>query len=147
MGFGGVGEWLSFLAPPGKIWSASCSGKVFRLFASSVDLGILVPASWEQRTLTHRATTAYLGSMQTNDLVQRLIALPLPERVFVAQELWQSIGESSPSETADGRNEVDERKEAIQTALRRNAELTSGAVPGRTHEEVMEAARRALECG
>lgn len=85
--------------------------------------------------------------MQPNDLVQRLIALPLPERVFVAQELWQSIDEGTHIETADGQNEADEQKEAVQTALRRNAELASGAVLGRSHDEVMEAARRALECG
>lgn len=85
--------------------------------------------------------------MQTNDLIRQLIALPLPERVVVAQELWQSIAEGAPVGTAEERQEADEQADAVQTALRRDAELTSGAVIGRTHEEVMEAARRALECG
>lgn len=68
------------------------------------------------------------------------MALPLSDRVVVAQELWQSIDEGLPLA-------ADEQKEAAQTALGRDADLTSGAVVGRTHEEVMEAARRALECG
>lgn len=79
--------------------------------------------------------------MQTDDLVQQLMALPLPDRVVVAQELWQSIDDGLPMAAAD------EQKEAAQAALRRDAELTSGTVIGRTHEEVIEAVRRALGCG
>jgi hypothetical protein len=78
--------------------------------------------------------------MQTDDLVQQLIALPLPERVVVAQELWQSIDQALASDAAD------EQKDAARAALRRDAELTSGTVVGRTHQEVMEAVRRALGC-
>ncbi|HEX5447219.1 MAG TPA: addiction module protein [Pirellulales bacterium] len=79
--------------------------------------------------------------MQTADLVQQLMALPLPDRVTVAQALWQSIDEGLAPDVAD------DPKETIQTALRRDAELTSGAASGRTHEEVMDAVRRALACG
>lgn len=79
--------------------------------------------------------------MQTDELVQRLMALPLPDRVRVAQKLWQSIDDGLPVSAAD------EHKDARQAAVRRDAELTCGTVVGRSHEQVMEAVRRALECG
>jgi putative addiction module component (TIGR02574 family) len=64
------------------------------------------------------------------------MALPLSERVLLAQALWESIDE--------GLTEADERA-AVAEAIRRDKELSSGLVTGRTHEEVMQAARRALE--
>lgn len=79
--------------------------------------------------------------MQTDDIVQQLIALPLPDRVTVAQALWQSIDEGL------GREAVDEQQDAVRDALRRDTELTSGSIAGRSHEEVMEAVRQALKCG
>ena len=45
-----------------------------------------------------------------------------------------------PSELDD----IDVKYAAVSEAVRRDAELSSGKVAGRTHEEVMEAARRAL---
>jgi Putative addiction module component len=62
----------------------------------------------------------------------------LEERIGLAEALWQSISEGLP---AGG------QREAIDEAARRDAELTSGTVVGRTHEEVMQAARRATGCG
>ena len=79
--------------------------------------------------------------MSTDDLVQQLVALPLPDRVTVAQALWESIDEDL------GDNVADNEAQAIQIALRRDAELTAQGVAGRTHEQVMEAVRRALACG
>lgn len=35
---------------------------------------------------------------------------------------------------------------AVKEAILRDEKLSSGRVTGRTHEEVMQAARRALEC-
>ena len=66
--------------------------------------------------------------------------MPLAERVSLAQDLWQSIEDSSLS---TARNE---EREALAEAERRNAELSSGATAGRTHEQVMETMRRAIEC-
>ena len=63
------------------------------------------------------------------------MALPLAERVSLAQALWESIDAGLPDT-----NESSAVKEAIQ----RDEELTLGKVVGRTHEEVMQAARRAL---
>ena len=75
--------------------------------------------------------------METRQLTEQLMALPLAERVDLAEALWQSIGEGL---------RAGEEREAIMQARRRGAELASGSVPGRTHEEVMNAARRAIGC-
>jgi hypothetical protein len=76
--------------------------------------------------------------MATQRLTEQVMALPLAERVGLAEALWQSIGEGLQ---AGG------EREAIEQAARRDAELTSGAASGRTHDEVMQAARRAIGCG
>ncbi|MCX6904070.1 MAG: addiction module protein [Verrucomicrobia bacterium] len=73
-------------------------------------------------------------------LTQAAMALPLAERVSLAQDLWQSIEEGSLCSTPD------EDREALAEAQRRDAEMSSGAVAGRTHEEVMETMRRTIEC-
>jgi putative addiction module component (TIGR02574 family) len=74
--------------------------------------------------------------MSTEQLTAEAMALPLAERVSLAQALWESIDAGLP--------DTDERT-AIAEAIRRDEELSSGKVTGRTHEEVMDAARRALE--
>ncbi|HKB65631.1 MAG TPA: hypothetical protein VKC61_07215 [Pyrinomonadaceae bacterium] len=51
--------------------------------------------------------------------------------------LWESIDAGMP--------DADERS-AVAEAIRRDEELSSDRVAGRTHEEVMQAVRRALEC-
>ncbi len=40
-----------------------------------------------------------------------------------------------------------EERDAVREAITRGQKLSSGAVPGRAHEEVMQAARRAIERG
>ena len=75
--------------------------------------------------------------MSTTQLTTEAMALPLAERVSLAQALWQSIDTGLPD--TDG-------QEAVREAIRRDQELSSGAVVGRTHEEVMQAARRAIAC-
>jgi putative addiction module component (TIGR02574 family) len=74
--------------------------------------------------------------MSTEQLTAEAMALPLKERVSLAQALWESIDAGLP-DTAEAA--------AIAEAIRRDEELSSGAVTARTHEEVMDAARRALE--
>ena len=75
--------------------------------------------------------------MSTEQLIADAMALPLSERVAFAQALWESIEPGLP--------DADERAAAAE-AIRRDKELSSGRVAGRTREEVMQAARRALEC-
>jgi len=79
----------------------------------------------------------YFFAMSTQQLTTEAMALPLSERVSLAQALWQSIDA--------GLADTDEC-EAVREAMRRDQELSSGAVVGRTHEEVMQAARRAIGC-
>jgi len=75
--------------------------------------------------------------MSTEQLIADALALPLSERVSLAQTLWESIDA--------GLADTDERT-AVAEAIRRDKELSSGLVTGHTHEEVMQAAQRALEC-
>lgn len=78
--------------------------------------------------------------MSKQELAQEILALPLDERIELAEVLWQSLGEGSVSDPT-----IEER-EALRLARSRDRELTAGEVVGRSHEEVMEAARRALKC-
>ena len=73
--------------------------------------------------------------MSTHELKQEAMALPLSERVSLAQALWESIDA--------GLADADEQT-ALQEAIRRDHELSAGAVAGRTHDQVMQAARRAI---
>ncbi len=65
------------------------------------------------------------------------MSLPLSERVSLAQALWQSIDVGLANADED---------QAVEEAIRRDQEITSGAVTGRTHDEVMQAARNAIGC-
>ena len=73
--------------------------------------------------------------MTTQQLTTEALALPISERVSLAQALWQSI-DSGCKDADPG--------ESLLEAIRRDQELSSGAIVGRTHDEVMDAARRAL---
>lgn len=75
--------------------------------------------------------------MSTQQLTTEAMALPLSERVSLAQTLWQSI-DAGLAGTDD--------REGLGEAIRRDQELSSGAVVGRAHDEVMKAARRAIGC-
>lgn len=75
--------------------------------------------------------------MSTQELADEVIALPLADRVLLAQALWESIDEPD-TDLSDA--------EAFRRAIRRDGEMESGAVVGRTHEQVMEAARKAIGC-
>lgn len=75
--------------------------------------------------------------MTTQQLTDEVLSLPLAERVLLAQALWQSID--------IGLLDSDEQ-DAIREAIQRDQELDSGATSGRTHEEVMRAARQAIQC-
>ena len=75
--------------------------------------------------------------MTTEQLIADAMALPLAERVSLAQALWESIDA--------GLHDADEAG-ALAEAIHRDAELSSGKITGLTHEEVMQAARQALKC-
>ena len=65
------------------------------------------------------------------------MSLPLSERAELAQILWASI---------DGGLNDAEAQSSLRDAMRRDAELSDGTVRGRSHEEVMKAARGSLGC-
>lgn len=75
--------------------------------------------------------------MSTQQLITEAMSLPLSERVTLAQTLWQSIDAEV--------TEIDEQA-ALRESIQRDQELSSGSVASRTHEEVMQAARRAIGC-
>lgn len=75
--------------------------------------------------------------MSAEQLTAEAMALPLRERVSLAQALWESIEAGLP--------DTDEQSAATE-AIRRDEELSSGSAVGRAHSEVMKAARRAIGC-
>ena len=75
-------------------------------------------------------------AMSSQEIADAAMSLPISERAALAQDLWQSI--DNELESFDG--------VALQELQRRDDELTSGSVEGRSHEEVMQAARSAIGC-
>ena len=75
--------------------------------------------------------------MTTQQITLEAMELPLSERVSLAQALWESI--------EVGLIDSDE-KSVVREALKRDQELSSGAIEGRSHEEVMKDARRSIGC-
>ena len=69
-----------------------------------------------------------IHTMTTQQLTTEALALPLAQRIELAQTLWESIDCGLPEFAPE---------EAIRDAVRRDTELTSGTVVGRTHAEVM----------
>lgn len=104
-----------------------------------IDRPIYLPDAWSRALLTvdRDRLHSHFSIMSTQELTNEAMALPLSARVSLAQELWQSI-DAGLADTKES--------DAVRDAIRRDAELTSGTVIGRTHEEVMRAARSAVEC-
>ena len=75
--------------------------------------------------------------MSSEQLKKKAMLLPISERVSLAQALWESINA--------GLVDSDEQA-AVPEAARRDQELSSGMASGRTHKQVMEAARRTIGC-
>jgi putative addiction module component (TIGR02574 family) len=75
--------------------------------------------------------------MSAQELTAEAMALPLSERVSLAQALWESIDASLPDTAEDA---------ALREAVRRDQELSSDSSLGRAHEDVMQAARRSIGC-
>lgn len=73
--------------------------------------------------------------MSTDQITTAALALPLEERVQLAQALWVSIDEGLVAT-----NEAD----AVRESIRRAEELDRGVVRGTTHEEAMRDLRRSL---
>jgi hypothetical protein len=70
--------------------------------------------------------------MSAERLTAEAMALPLRERVDLAQALWESIEAGLP--------DTDEHSAATE-AVRPDEELSSGSAVGRAHSEIMKAAQ------
>lgn len=81
--------------------------------------------------------SVYFSPMSVQQLTADAMALPISDRVSLAQKLWQSI-DAGLADT--------EKHEALRVAVQRDQEFSADAVVGRTHDEVMQAARRAIGC-
>lgn len=80
-------------------------------------------------------------NLTLNEVVNQALALPVPDRILLAQKLWESIDESG-----GGGGATDDEVETLREAVRRDAELSRGSVTGRSHQEVIGAARKAIRC-
>lgn len=78
--------------------------------------------------------------MSTTQVFEAALDLPLPERIALANRLWDS---AFGDETVGLRPNANEP--LVDTLNRRAAEIGSGAVRAIPHEQVMAEARRALE--
>jgi hypothetical protein len=65
------------------------------------------------------------------------MALPLADKVSLAQALWQSIDSGLPDSN---------ERAAVNEAVRRDQQLSAGTVAGLSHEAAMQTARRAIGC-
>lgn len=75
------------------------------------------------------------------DVTDQALSLVAEERVALALRVWESLSDSE----RHAANPVDAA--TLAEVRRRDEELSSGAVAGRSHDQVMAAARRALGCG
>jgi hypothetical protein len=71
--------------------------------------------------------------------LEQLLALPPATRMELAYALLDSVDEPTGGQPCD-----DAR--SVEIALRRSAELSAGVNVGRSHEEIMDEARRIIEC-
>lgn len=76
--------------------------------------------------------------MTTEELTQQALALPPAMRLEPAKTLLQSVDEDEMNLEAD-------EQAMIAEAHRRAAEMVANPSIGRTHEQVFDAARRALK--
>ena len=77
-------------------------------------------------------------SASVKELTGQLLVLPKRSRALIADLLLDSLDEGS-----GGQNE----RAWIETAKKRDKAMDAGTVTGRTHKQVMAAARGALQCG
>jgi putative addiction module component (TIGR02574 family) len=79
-----------------------------------------------------------MATKEFNQLATTVLALPPRQRAQLAQELWDSIDQQAKTSALD-----DEEMAEIR---RRDREISQGKVRGRSHREVMKAARKSIGC-
>lgn len=71
------------------------------------------------------------------EITREALSFSVTDRIELAQELWQSLHDLDSGEAVD--------PALLEEIERRDAELAAGTVRGRTHQEVTESMRRAIE--
>ena len=77
---------------------------------------------------------------EIQSVLDELLKLPLDQRVAIAQALWASIDDSAKQP------QIEDEEAFMEELMRRDAEMESGEVTPMTHEELMTAVRKDLEC-
>ena len=77
--------------------------------------------------------------MTIDQITKQALALSLTDRVALAEELWHSIDDDYPTLRS-----VDEQA-ILDLAKQRDRDLSNGNIIAQTHEQVMAAARKALQ--
>ena len=75
-----------------------------------------------------------------SQLTEEVLALPLEERIRLAQRLWASL---QPATDASVRSQ---ETDALELAERRDAELDGGTVQAVSHSDAIARARKSLGC-
>ena len=79
-------------------------------------------------------------SPKSQSALDELLKLPLDQRVAVAQALWASIDAAALAP------QIEDDDAFFAELMRRDAEMEAGDVTPMTHQEIMAAVRRDLEC-
>ncbi|MSU50600.1 MAG: hypothetical protein EXS37_16190 [Opitutus sp.] len=114
-------------ASPGRIGQRAAM--VFKIESSESESGA--------RQLDSHNLGNHFSLMSTRKLTADALALPLAEKVSLAQALWESIDAGVPDAL---------ERASVREAVSRDRELSTGTVTGVSHEEAMKAARRAIGC-
>ena len=80
-------------------------------------------------------------SSRIDEMTREVLALPPVDRLDLALRLWESLSDADRAAACPVEPGI------LAEVRRRDDELSSGAVSGRPHEEVMDAARKSLGCG
>jgi putative addiction module component (TIGR02574 family) len=132
---------LNFLFAIWAIYSAVRWKVYLRLILFGVVTVLWLGALFGAREIdSHRLTpsvqTTTFPHMSIAQLKELALALPPEERADLADVLWESL-DDSVAPISD---------EFLRELQRRDAEMESGKVIGRTHDEVMVEAKRRLQC-
>ena len=81
-------------------------------------------------------------NVDVEELARQALSLPNDQRYALATRIWESL-EDAFAQTEPMSESV---RAAAREAMRRDAEMKSGDVAGRTHEEVMARLQQILAC-
>ena len=77
---------------------------------------------------------------EVTQLTTLALSLPIEDRILLAQQLWDSLGKTPASSIEN------EGAAAVKEAQQRDEEIESGSCETVSHEQVMQNARKKLQC-